>query len=218
MAPSTHRRVSYVVPSSPTAPPYLSLPSPTHPRNGSPHPILLPSTARQHSLPSSFSQAPSIAAPSHPQHSLGVPALALDSSTQLAGKDTPQGLLYTGGRDGLVASWELGIGMKRRKRRIGYGEGGERGGWVKWDDIEGGGGDDDEFDEFDEAAEDENWEDLKRAEEEEGKQIPYEDRWEPDGEIVQKVRLRSRPSPPLFPLSSTSSASCSQTRRYSSGF
>lgn len=44
-------------------------------------------------------------------HLLGVNALALDTSTFTA-KDThghgvPGGILYTGGRDGMIASWDL---------------------------------------------------------------------------------------------------------------
>lgn len=183
MAPSTLRRVSYVVPSPPTPPPYLSLPSPTHPRNGSARPILLTSPHQPDGIARTSVLPPTA---SHPQHSLGVPALALDTSTQLAGKANPEGLLYTGGRDGLVASWELEIGMKRRSRKIGYAEG-ERRGWVRWDEIEGGG--DDDFDEFDEAAEDESWEDIKRAEEEEGKEIPYEDRWQVDLDVAARRKV-----------------------------
>lgn len=50
-----------------------------------------------------------------PRHRLGVACLALDTSTQLVGRNAPEGILYTGGRDGLVMSWDLGIPMKKRK-------------------------------------------------------------------------------------------------------
>lgn len=50
-------------------------------------------------------------------------ALALDLSTPLASSsakdNAPQGLLYTGGRDGLLCSWELGLPTRRRKRAYG---------------------------------------------------------------------------------------------------
>ena len=43
----------------------------------------------------------------HPRHSLGVTSLALDLSTQLSGENEPKGILYSSGKDGLVASWQL---------------------------------------------------------------------------------------------------------------
>ncbi|TIB36930.1 hypothetical protein E3P84_00581 [Wallemia ichthyophaga] len=55
----------------------------------------------------------------HPKHSLGVTTLALDTSTQLSGKSSPEGILYTSGKDGLVASWQLGL--QTRKRSVKYG-------------------------------------------------------------------------------------------------
>ncbi|TIC25953.1 N-acetyltransferase 10 [Wallemia mellicola] len=55
----------------------------------------------------------------HPRHSLGVTTLALDTATQLSGKPGPEGILYTSGKDGLVASWQLGIQTRQRNRRYG---------------------------------------------------------------------------------------------------
>lgn len=49
-----------------------------------------------------------------PRHRLGVASLALDLSTQLIGRNAPEGILYSGGRDGLVMSWDLGITMKKK--------------------------------------------------------------------------------------------------------
>ncbi|CCL98378.1 uncharacterized protein FIBRA_00373 [Fibroporia radiculosa] len=60
--------------------------------------------------------------PAHSRHRLGVASLALDTSTQLVGRSSPEGILYTGGRDGLVISWDLGIPMKRRAHRYGVTE------------------------------------------------------------------------------------------------
>ncbi|SJX65915.1 uncharacterized protein SRS1_16468 [Sporisorium reilianum f. sp. reilianum] len=76
---------------------------------------------------------------SHPQHSLAVSSLAIDTTTCLASSDdgededdidrhhdsdsnhavhdceaVPPGILYTGGRDGLVGAWELGLPMRKR--------------------------------------------------------------------------------------------------------
>lgn len=56
----------------------------------------------------------------HPEHTLGITALALDTSTIIdnssspSRKKTPGGILYSGGRDGLVASWELSLPFKKR--------------------------------------------------------------------------------------------------------
>ncbi|KAF8901320.1 hypothetical protein CPB84DRAFT_1747077 [Gymnopilus junonius] len=60
--------------------------------------------------------------PPTPRHRLGVACLALDTSTQLVGNASPEGILYTGGRDGMVMSWDLGIPMKKRElgRRSSY--------------------------------------------------------------------------------------------------
>lgn len=63
----------------------------------------------------------------HPQHVLPVSSLALDATTVLGGPNSdgmrPQGILYTGGRDGLVGAWELGLEMQPRERgeRVGMG-------------------------------------------------------------------------------------------------
>ena len=74
----------------------------------------------------------------HPRHCLGVAAIALDTSTLLAGRSTPEGILYTGGRDGLVAGWELGMPMTKRRRGRWHEtlKPGER---VRWERLELGG-------------------------------------------------------------------------------
>ena len=36
------------------------------------------------------------------------------------GRASPEGILYTGGRDGMAISWDLGVPMKRRAQRYGY--------------------------------------------------------------------------------------------------
>lgn len=83
----------------------------------------------------------------HPEHTLGVSALAIDTSTVLEAPSSffasssssssisssassgsssgkhhrrPAGILYSGGRDGLVASWELGLPFKRRSHSEEY--------------------------------------------------------------------------------------------------
>ena len=219
--------MSYVIPSPSSPVPYLTLPSPTHARNGAPHPILLytsndnnndhAATPNQnsHDQRSSFfepssSSSPSVSqsprAPSHPQHSLGVPALALDCSTQLAGQPSPQGILYTGGRDGLVAGWELGVGMERRPtHRYGYEHGGRRG-WVRWNEL-GGGDDDEEEDDYDDEEGDRsNRDEADQPDGDDPQRIPYEQRWEVKQDQTnreqQKVSGRTINTLSTMPISS----------------
>ena len=123
---------------------------------------------------------------SHPRHRLAISAFALDTSTQLVGRESPEGILYTGGRDGMVMAWDLGIPMKRRSQRYGtpldsrY----RSGRWealTSWDD-------DAIFEE-----EDDDWPtsdgdiigDVKESGRIRGyrsrrNEIPYEQQWEPD--------------------------------------
>ncbi|RPD52275.1 WD40 repeat-like protein [Lentinus tigrinus ALCF2SS1-6] len=112
MAPA-RRRVSYVIPPPSDPPPRLQLPPHGIPRNGSVGPLLLPGLHTVTPPPATPRWA------QHPRHRLGVSCLALDTSTQLVGRAAPEGILYTGGRDGLVISWDLGIPMKRRAQRYG---------------------------------------------------------------------------------------------------
>ncbi|KAI9438924.1 WD40 repeat-like protein [Lactarius indigo] len=111
--PPPRRRVSYVIPfPPPTSPvPRLSLPPLGFDRHGSINPILIPNLI----------QHPQIDLPSHerniPRHRLGVSSLALDTTTQLVGRPSPEGILYTGGRDGLVIAWDLNISMRQRTRK-----------------------------------------------------------------------------------------------------
>ncbi|KAI0052794.1 WD40 repeat-like protein [Auriscalpium vulgare] len=139
MAPQTpRRRVSYVIP-RPTDPvPRLQLPPHGFDRTSSINPLLIPSHG--HTDP----QSPRLH--HHPRHRLGVAALALDTTTQLAGRPSPEGILYTGGRDGLIISWDLGIPMKPRNRKYGSASRGVPG---RWEFLTGWGDDivDDDHDE-----------------------------------------------------------------------
>ncbi|KAI0659996.1 hypothetical protein C8Q70DRAFT_977330 [Cubamyces menziesii] len=112
MAPS-RRRVSYAIPPPSEPAPRLQLPPHGLPRNGTSGPLLIPASESTSSPPSHSTRA------QHPRHRLGVSCLALDTSTQLVGRASPEGILYTSGRDGLVISWDLGIPMKRRTQRYG---------------------------------------------------------------------------------------------------
>ncbi|KAF9441529.1 WD40 repeat-like protein, partial [Macrolepiota fuliginosa MF-IS2] len=122
------RRISYVVPPPTDPPPRLQLPPYGTPRLGAIGPLLIPlPVGRPHS--DSSEHKPRISR--HPRHRLGVASLALDTSTQLIGNSSPEGILYTGGRDGLVISWDLGIATKKRKAGGGKSVGG------KWEVLTG---------------------------------------------------------------------------------
>ncbi|KAL7424477.1 hypothetical protein Q5752_000161 [Cryptotrichosporon argae] len=167
------RRISYILPAPAEAPPYLELPS-QHPARDRSTPVLVPKPGS--AQPSAFASrnpfAPAAEA-AHPRHCLGVTALALDTTTRLAGANAPGGILYSGGRDGLVASWELHVPHARREvpryaaarrervhwERIGDGDWGE-------DDDEGG-----------DAASDGDGTSPDRDNDAE---IAYEDQWEVD--------------------------------------
>lgn len=128
LPPPLPRRVSYVLPPPNAPPPLLSLPEPGISRTGQFAPLY---SQRPGRLPSphlaKFAQEQDAA---HPRHRLAVQALALDLSTALSGggssarssgdgETSPDGILYTGGRDGLLCSWELGLPTKRRRRAYG---------------------------------------------------------------------------------------------------
>lgn len=102
------RRVSYVISPSPVPVPRLALPPPSISRLGRTGPLLVPldtATSPTQALPGT-------------QHRLGVSALALDDTTLLEGRDAPEGILYSGGRDGLAVGWDLGVGMRRKRADI----------------------------------------------------------------------------------------------------
>ncbi len=101
------RRVSYVIlpPDGPV--PHLQLPPHGVSRLGCTGPLL-----RQ---AGGHGQDKDIPKRARHRHRLGVASLALDTSTQLTGRGAPEGILYSGGRDGMVISWDLGMPMKKRK-------------------------------------------------------------------------------------------------------
>ncbi|KAL5522230.1 hypothetical protein ACEPAF_2087 [Sanghuangporus sanghuang] len=115
MAPSSRRHVTYVVPSPPSAIPRLRLPPEGAPRNGQTSPIMIPAR----SIGSEKSPSNGIGKKSrYPRHRLAVAAFALDTATQLVGRDSPEGILYSGGRDGMIMAWDLGMPMKPRSPRF----------------------------------------------------------------------------------------------------
>ncbi|KIM37415.1 hypothetical protein M413DRAFT_274108 [Hebeloma cylindrosporum] len=104
------RRVSYIIPAPEDPAPRLQLPAHGVSRMGATGPLLIPYHENDEGRQVDASQRQK-----HPRHRLGVASLALDVSTQLIGRNAPEGILYSGGRDGLVMSWDLGMPMKKRK-------------------------------------------------------------------------------------------------------
>lgn len=110
MVAPARRRVSYVIPPpQPGSIPRLQLPPLGITRLGSILPLLIPFEP----IVIPQSPTPHAHAPSHPKHRLPVASLALDSTTHLVGKPNPEGILYTGGRDGMVISWDLHLPMRQ---------------------------------------------------------------------------------------------------------
>lgn len=205
VAEPNKRRVSYIIPPPEADTPLLDLPPfGTAASDDRYYPLLEKApapvtngftngTRRANRNPFLTTPPPSTAGPSptpprarHPRHRLGVSSLALDTSTVLSGADSPGGILYTGGRDGLVASWELHVPhSKRRGRRYRPVGRGQR---VRWEKLGDGGEDwNDEDDDGDfgsfESSDDEADEFDSR--------IPYEDKWEVDHDaIARQVRVQ----------------------------
>jgi WD repeat-containing protein 48 len=176
------RRISYVIPAPQDPPPLLSLPPIGVPRHGQTAPLLIPVAE-----PTDSREPPrSTPRPSHPQHRLAVSALALDTSTQLVDRSTPEGILYTSGRDGLVAAWELGVTMRRRVPR-----GRER--RRHWEALTGWDEADDESDEEEEDGLDgivrpPRQKRVKPPVDESG--WAYEDRWEAASDELKPAQFR----------------------------
>lgn len=121
--------MSYIIPSPSESIPRLQLPPHGVSRLGATGPLLTPFAGQSGSDSKGLN---------HPRHRLGVASLALDSSTQLAGRAAPEGILYSGGRDGLVMSWDLGLPTKRRKVKAGQSM---KAGQGRWDTMTGWGDD-----------------------------------------------------------------------------
>jgi WD repeat-containing protein 48 len=113
MVATSRRRVSYVIPPpQPGSIPRLQLPPLGVTRVGSILPLLIPLE------PIAIPHSPTPRVFSHPKHRLPVASLALDSTTHLVGGDSPEGILYTGGRDGMVISWDLHLPMRQRPTKL----------------------------------------------------------------------------------------------------
>lgn len=200
---STARRVSYVIP-PPTQPiPRLVLPKPGADRHGSTTPLLIQqssadkenlvnfdnledvielSTPPTSTLDITQTQANQLnnnsvgmtGSLAHPRHRLGVTSFALDTSTMLSGKTRPEGILYSGGRDGMVIAHELGASLKQRSKPYGS----EKVPGRSWEAITGW-RDHYEYDQDHDLDTDADGE-LHGHGGSHGSSIPFEDSWELD--------------------------------------
>jgi len=203
------RRVSYILPSPTEAPPLLQLPPLGQSRQGQTVPTLIPKSdvpngnglalkSKNPFLSTPTTPVSTPAGPQHPRHCLGVSSLVLDTSTVLENHQSPGGILYSGGRDGLVASWELNVPhRKRRGRRYELPPG--RAAKVRWERIGDGA---ELWDEEDEAEfgedvdgnssdeDSQGWVGIDGEESRKRKtEVAYEDRWEVDPELMQQQKV-----------------------------
>jgi hypothetical protein len=169
--------------------PRLSLPHLGADRHGSTIPLIISTGHEDENDLQTRSQPTHTSERMHPKHRLGVSSFALDTSTKLIGKNSPEGILYSGGRDGQVIAHELGAPLKQRSRA--YGSGPEGKGKVNsWEAITGWNETDDETEEDDKGA-------IHSSE------LPFENTWELDTSLgepslvsailchVLKIRLKS---------------------------
>ncbi|CAG7850929.1 WD repeat-containing protein 48 homolog [Serendipita indica DSM 11827] len=153
------RRISYVIPPPVQDVQRLVLPKFGTDRHGQTTPIIWPLSGDGQALGSSRASLGSLSnlqtsneattvsfnGASHPQHRLGISSFALDTSTRLTGRTTPEGILYSGGRDGQILAHELGISLKHRSSPYGV-HASANGNVSNWEALTGWstGGDDDE--------------------------------------------------------------------------
>ncbi|GJE99806.1 WD40 repeat domain-containing protein [Phanerochaete sordida] len=189
MAPA-RRRVSYIIPPPADPVPRLQLPPHGASKTGSSAPLLLHSRRESPSEPwPKWAQ--------HPRHRLGVCCLALDTATQLVGRSTPEGILYSGGRDGMVISWDLGIPMRRRDTRYGVTNNGMQRSVGRWEIMTGWA--DEVAEDEDEVEERSDGDILGDVQDISGRRrrrrptvddgIPWEERWETDLEAFQPGQM-----------------------------
>ena len=176
----TRKRISYIIPSPSEFVPRFQLPPLGVSRLGATGPLLIPSNTVGDAAGDGPIRLHT------PRHRLGIASLALDSSTQLVGNSSPEGILYSGGRDGLIMSWDLGLPLRRRKLKD---IGNNRRNRAKWEDLTGWGDDviDEETDDDERPTSDgdvlgevtNNFDKRRRATAASG-EPPYERQWETD--------------------------------------
>ena len=200
MAPP-RKRVSYVIPPPGDNVPRLQLPPHAVPRNGATGPLLIQARCNL-DVPNSLRVA------QHPRHRLGVASLALDTSTHLSGRSSPEGILYSGGRDGLVLSWDLGIRTKKRTQKYGVTTSAMQRNCGRWEIMTGWA--DDIIEEDPEEGEEpiRDGDVLGEVKEVSGRgrkrdidpSIPFEQQWETDGDAFEEGKVGVLHSRPRYPL------------------
>ena len=203
--PPPRRRVSYVIPFPPSINPVplLSLPPIGFDRKNSINPILIHASEQHPNRGRTVSQSRSL------RHRLGVSSLALDTTTQLVSRPSPEGILYTGGRDGLVIAWDLNIPMKQRACKSHV----PRHSSTRWELITGWGDDIDDDtldDDGDMRSDGDILGDVKGSAKRRKVSdaatpcgsIPFERQWEPDVDALRpsQVRLLDARNPRLLKL------------------
>jgi len=172
MSPSSPaRRISYVISPPAQSVPRLVLPRLGADRHGSTTPLFITvSSEKSTDLSTPPPSNVEFGVHLHPKHRLGVTSFALDTSTRLSGKLTPEGILYSGGRDGQVLAHELGIGLKPRSKPHGISVDGKVS-VRSWETITGWG-------DLDESIEEEQLAGNESA-------IPFENSWEIDSTVKE---------------------------------
>ncbi|KAK1227165.1 hypothetical protein PQX77_009799 [Marasmius sp. AFHP31] len=178
------RRVSYTIPAPVDSVPQLRLPDPGTSRFGLGGPLLIPIEDATSTQRNNSQQQPQhhrgrhLPIPRHPRHRLGVSSLALDTCTCLSGNGSPEGILYSAGRDGMVNSWDLHVPMRVRGRESLLKH--PRDEKYRWEIMTGWADDvDEDGDEF--GGDGDVLGDVTgtlRKRREEGSEFPYEKRWE----------------------------------------
>lgn len=174
------KRISYIIPTPSENIPRLRLPPLGVARLGAIGPLLIPYTPS-----GGGTREEPTRRPKELRHRLGISSLALDCSTQLVERVAPEGILYSGGRDGLIMSWDLGISMRKRRHKESGNVSRQR---KKWENLTGWGDDviEEETDEDYRPTSDgdvlgevtNNLRERRRAASLVG--IPYERQWEVD--------------------------------------
>lgn len=206
------RRVSYIIPPPEHEPPTLELPGLGAAPGGDArsYPYIAPKVGATNGAYNQFASRNPFASPPpepessarHPRHRLGISALALDTSTVLSGAGSPGGILYTGGRDGLVASWETHVPhTKRRGRRYRPVPGRGTGGRVRWERLGDGGADWEDDDGDDQGGDDSSSEEEETTPDGTGvpkkrRDMTYEDRWEVDHAALARQVSKGVEAPP----------------------
>lgn len=169
-----------------------------------------------------------------PRHRLGVSALALDLSTHISGKTSPEGILYSAGRDGLIIATELSLPTRPRRRRNSFnperrGRTGRRAWKGDWTTLTGWDEDEDTPSSDEDDADDEELEfaldepslslsggtygsaprSAGRSRTLSGvdKSLPYEKRWEVDFDRVDEYEP-VKPSAPILAVGRISLNTC----------